>query len=112
MMLFLASLLSGAIGGMGIGGGVILIPVLTSLFSVAQKDAQFVNLIYFVPVAIFALVVHYRAGRLEIKKALFMALGGVAGAFLGADIASRIGVSVLKKLFGAFLFFIGIKQLR
>ena len=112
MMLMLSSLLSGIIGGMGIGGGVILIPVLTSFFGISQKEAQFINLIYFVPLALCALYVHIRAGRVEIKKALFMALGGVVGAFFGSEITSAISVKLLRKIFGVFLLFVGIDGLR
>ena len=112
MMLTLSSLLSGIVGGMGIGGGVILIPVLTNFFGVSQKNAQFINLIYFVPLALCALYVHIREGRVEMKKAIYMALGGIVGAFLGSEITSRISVSVLRKFFGAFLLFIGINGLR
>lgn len=112
MMLMLSSLLSGIIGGMGIGGGVILIPILTSFFGISQKEAQFINLIYFVPLALCALYVHIRAGRVEIKKALFMALGGVVGAFFGSEITSAISVKLLRKFFGVFLLFVGIDGLR
>ena len=111
-MLFVMSILSGAIGGMGIGGGVILIPVLTSFFDVAQKQAQFINLIYFVPVAVCALFVHKKSGNLEIKKALLMAVGGVIGALFGSSLASSIGIKLLRRLFGAFLFVIGLMQLK
>ncbi len=111
-MLFVMSILSGAIGGMGIGGGVVLIPVLTSFFDIAQKDAQFINLIYFVPVAVCALFVHKKSGSLEIKKALFMAIGGIAGALLGSSLASNIQIKLLRRLFGAFLFVIGLLQFK
>ncbi len=111
-MLFVMSVISGAIGGMGIGGGVVLIPVLTSFFHIAQKQAQFINLIYFVPVAICALFVHKKSGNLEIKKAFFMAIGGVIGALFGSSLASAIGIKLLRRLFGAFLFVIGLIQIR
>lgn len=112
MMLLISSILSGIIGGMGVGGGVILIPVLTTFFGISQKDAQFINLIYFVPLALCALYVHIKAGRVEIKKAIFMALGGVLGAFFGSEITSRISVPLLRKIFGIFLLFIGIDGFR
>ena len=111
MMLVVSALLSGIIGGMGVGG-VILIPVLTSFFDISQKDAQFINLIYFVPLAVCALYVHIKEGRVEIKKAVFMALGGVLGAFFGSEITSRISVTLLRKIFGVFLLFVGIDGFR
>ncbi len=110
-MLLIASILSGAVGAMGIGGGVILIPVLTSFFDIGQKNAQFINLIYFIPVSLCALAVHIKAGRVDFKKAVLMAAGGVAGALLGAWIAASIEVRFLRKLFGFFLLFVGLKQI-
>lgn len=110
--LVLASLFSGAIGGMGIGGGIVLIPVLTSFFEMTQKKAQYINLIYFVPVAICALWIHMRSGRVAWRKALFMALGGVLGAFFGSELTRILDGSLLKRFFGIFLFAVGIKQLR
>jgi len=112
VFLLAASIVSGGIGGMGIGGGIVLIPVLTTFFGIGQKDAQFVNLIYFVPVALSALWVHMRAGRVEWKKVIYMALGGVAGAFLGSALAGVIKTGLLKRLFGLFLFAVGIDQLK
>lgn len=106
------SIISGAIGGMGIGGGVILIPVLTAVFGIAQKQAQFVNLLYFVPVALCALFVHSRAGRVEWRKALYMAIGGVCGALVGTYLAKTIGDDILKRIFGVFLLVVGIRQFK
>ena len=110
MILFAVSLISGAIGGMGMGGGVMLIPVLTAFFDFSQKNAQFVNLIYFVPLSLFALFVHIKEGRIDIKKAVFMAIGGIFGALLGCELANAIEVKILKKLFGFFLLFVGITR--
>ncbi len=111
-MLFAASVVSGAIGGMGIGGGVVLIPVLTSFFDISQKNAQFMNLIYFVPLSLCALFVHIKAGRVDTKKALFMAAGGIAGALIGSELAARISVETLRKIFGFFLLFVGVTRFR
>ena len=112
MMLVLASIISGAIGGMGIGGGVILIPVLTGFFDISQKNAQFINLLYFVPVALCALIIHIRRGRVDMKRGIFMALGGILGAFPGTFAAQKISVEILRKLFGYFLFVIGVTRLK
>ena len=57
------------------------------------------------------MIIHKRNGNLELKKAVFMALGGVVGAFVGSGVACRINVKILRKLFGVFLLLIGISQL-
>ena len=112
LFLFAASLVSGAIGAMGIGGGIVLIPVLTGFFAVGQKDAQFINLVYFVPVAISALWVHVRSGRVLLKKTLIMIVPGVAGAFAGSALAGYIDAGLLRRFFGIFLFAVGVNTLR
>ena len=111
-MIFVFSLLSAIIGGMGIGGGVVLIPALTMFFDVAQRQAQYMNLIYFVPLSICALFVHKKEGNLEIKKAVFMAIGGSVGAIFGSYLAFWLKIKLLRRLFGAFLFVIGLMQLK
>ena len=54
---------SGIISGMGIGGGTILIPALLFLTEVNQQQAQGVNLIYFIPTAVMALITHRKNGH-------------------------------------------------
>ena len=71
---------SGIISGMGIGGGTILIPALLFLTEVNQQQAQGVNLIYFIPTAVVALITHRKNGTLDLKTAKPLALLGLAGA--------------------------------
>lgn len=108
----LAGLLSGVLAGMGMGGGTLLIPVLTLLLAVEQHAAQGVNMFAFLPAALLALWVHRKAGRLALKKCLPIMLAGVAGAALGAWGAALIQAGWLKKLFGAFLLCLGVYQWR
>lgn len=70
---------SGIISGMGIGGGTILIPALLFLTEVNQQQAQGVNLIYFIPTAVVALITHRKNGTLDLKTAKPLALLGLAG---------------------------------
>ena len=61
---------SGIISGMGIGGGTILIPALLFLTEVNQQQAQGVNLIYFIPTAVVALITHRKNGTLDLQSRL------------------------------------------
>ena len=65
MALIITGFLSGIIGGMGIGGGTILIPIMTIFLGFDQKTAQAVNLIYFIPTAITALTIHIKNKQIE-----------------------------------------------
>ena len=104
MILYLiAGVLFGTIGGMGMGGGIILIPTLTLLLDTPQHTAQAMNLAAFLPMSIFALITHIRHKRVDIRIALIMAAFGAAGAVFGALAANILDAAVLKKCFGGFL---------
>lgn len=111
MILFIIGLMSGIISGMGIGGGTILIPSLVLFTELNQKEAQGVNLIVFIPIAIVALIVHFKEGNIETKTSKWIILGGIFGAIIGSLFAMKIKPNSLKKYFGIFLLFIGIYEL-
>ena len=83
-LMIIAGLLSGIIAGMGMGGGTLLIPVLTLLLCVPQRGAQGVNMLAFLPAAVVALYIHHKSGRIDIKKSLPIIVGGILGALLGS----------------------------
>ena len=66
-ILFLAvvGVMAGVLGGMGMGGGAILIPLLTVFFKVDQISAQAINLVAFIPMAIVSLIIHVKNKRVE-----------------------------------------------
>ena len=111
MKLFIIGILSGIISGMGIGGGAVLIPSLVFFAALKQHQAQGVNLIVFIPVAIVALIVHIRDKNVDFKYAKWIILGGVIGAILGSILAIRIESDSLRRYFGIFLLFIGMYEL-
>ncbi|MBR3841778.1 MAG: sulfite exporter TauE/SafE family protein [Christensenellaceae bacterium] len=112
MMLFyiLAGIVFGLIGSMGLGGGVILIPILTLLFSLPQHAAQAANLITYLPMAAFALFLHGKNGQLRLKRILFMLPFGLLGGALGAYLAAITEADFLRKIFGGFLIFTALNQ--
>lgn len=106
----LAGFFSGVISGMGIGGGAILIPVLTMLLEISQQQAQCANLVYFIPTAIVALAVHIKNKSVDFKTAVPIACFGLIGAIAGAWIAVYTPADILRKIFAVFLFVVGINQ--
>ena len=71
----LIGFLSGIISGMGIGGGTILIPALLFLTDITQQQAQGINLIYFIPTALTALMTHQKqTGSLLLSNGLQVCL--------------------------------------
>jgi len=111
MLIFIVSILSGIISGMGIGGGTILIPGLIIIFNTSQHTAQSINLLIFIPTAIVALITHIKNKNVEVRLSIKLIAGGVIGAILGAILASYISSSLLRKLFAVFLFFMGIYEI-
>ncbi len=101
---------SGIISGMGIGGGAILIPALILLEHLTQQVAQGINLLYFLPTAAVSLIIHIKNKNVEIKTALIVGISGVLGAICGSLLAVRLSGGLLGKLFGIFLFGIGIYE--
>lgn len=109
--LFLVGLISGIISGMGIGGGVILIPALTLIFGFEQKIAQNINLLYFIPTAIIAIFVHSKNKTIE-KQGLFkIIIFGIIGAIFGSITAINLNGEILRKIFGWFLLIMGISEI-
>lgn len=92
---------------MGIGGGAILIPALVFIVGTKQHIAQSVNLISFIPVAVIALVIHFKNNNIHTGYALILILTGLAGAIIGSGLAVRMPGEILTKLFGIFLFIMG-----
>ena len=107
----LASFLSGLLGAMGIGGGSVLIIYLTTFLSLEQKNAQGINLLFFIATGIFALISNIKKGLVDKKLFLKLMPTAAAGMLLGFIILPRIATALLKKLFGGILLILGVKTL-
>ena len=110
MLLFLIGLLSGIIGGMGIGGGTILIPALILVVGLKQHMAQSVNLLSFIPTAIIALTILWKNKNIKWKLALHIILFGIVGAVIGSYLAVCLAPGSLRRIFGAFLLIMGVYE--
>lgn len=111
MFNFFVGILSGIISGMGIGGGVVLIPALVLINQISQQTAQGINLLYFIPTAIVSLIIHIKNKNIEVKTAMITASAGLIGGVIGAFSASLFENNLLKRLFGFFLFGMGILEI-
>ena len=87
MLLALTGLLASVLAGMGLGGGVLLIPALTLFFNISQKQAQLISLITYIPMALTALVINVRKKNIRLKNAWLFLPAGALGAVTGALIA-------------------------
>lgn len=100
----------GILGGMGMGGGTVLIPLLSIVCGVTQKTAQAVNLISFIPLAIVSLVIHIKNKLVKFDKILLIILPGVATCVLGCYLARGMSGDLLKRCFGGFLILLSVFQ--
>lgn len=107
----LAGVLSGALGAMGFGGGGILILYLTLYKNISQLTAQGINLIFFIPSAIFALILHSKNKLVEWKIALKFIAFGIIGLIIGYFIVSSIDENIIRKMFSIVLIVMGTKEL-
>ncbi len=107
----LAGLMSGIIGGMGLGGGAVLIIYLTVFKDVEQLHAQGINLLFFIPIALVAVIIYALKKQIKWSTTIPIASGGALGAMAGFFLTDFIGGNFTAKLFGGFLIFLGIKEI-
>ena len=107
----IAGAVSGVIAGMGMGGGTLLIPILSIFLNVEQRNAQGINLIVFVPMSIVALIIHCKNKLVDFKIGIPIMLSGVVASVGGSLLAMSISNGLLKKLFGYFLLLVGVWQI-
>ncbi len=106
-----AGLIGGVFGGMGMGGGTLLIPLLSIFYSVSQHTAQAINLISFIPMAVVALIIHLKNKLVDFKGILFVIIPGVLACVLGAYLAKALSADLLRRFFGGFLVALSVFQL-
>jgi uncharacterized membrane protein YfcA len=105
------SFVCGAISAMGIGGGAILLIYMTLIMNMGQVESQYINLIYFVPTAAVAIIVHFKNKLISLRAGVIAASFGIIGVAFGVYAATAIDPYWLRKLFGVLLLYIGVTQL-
>lgn len=103
--------IAGIVSGMGMGGGTILILLLTTFQGMEQHMAQATNLIFFIPTSLAAIAIHIKNKNIERKVVFFIILFGIVGATIGAIIANHIETQELKKYFSIFILIIALREI-
>lgn len=106
----LAGFVSGIFGGLGMGGGTLLIPILTIFLGFDQKMSQGINLLSFLVMAIFSIYIHYRNGYIVTKNLIWIIVPGVIFSVLGALSMSFLPSKILKMIFGVFLCILAVAE--
>lgn len=103
-------LVAGGLSGMfGIGGGLIIVPLLIVFFKMSQLQAQGTSLMVLLPpVGLLAAMQYYKNGHVQVQAAIWIAVGLFLGAFFGAKFATSANPLLIKKMYGVFLMLVGL----
>lgn len=97
-------------GFLGIGGVVILIPVLGLIFGLTQHQAQGTTLALMVPpIGLLAALKYYYEGNVNLRMAIFICLGFFFGGYIGAVLAHYIPDTILRRIFGLVMLFVSLR---
>lgn len=113
VLLTAIGLCAGILGGMvGLGGGIIIIPGLIMLLGMTQKGAQGTSVaIMLPPIGVLAAWNYYKAGYVNIKFALVIAVAFILGGWLGSKIAIALPDVVMKKIFAVIMIVVAVKMI-
>jgi uncharacterized protein len=107
--------LGGLLGGLlGVGGGFVLVPLQVLWTDTRQRHANANSLVAIIPIAMAALPIYYfrkGAPQIDLHVALFLVIGSVTGAYIGARLLSRIPDRPLKFAVAIVLAVVGVKEL-
>jgi len=109
----LLGLITGIFSGLiGIGGAIIIIPILVLLFGLSQHTAQGTTLALMVPpIGLLAAWTYYKDGFVDLKIAGLICLGFFVGGLVGARYATQIPEQVLRRIFGLVLLIASLKMI-
>jgi uncharacterized membrane protein YfcA len=111
-VLFGLGAISGLLGGlMGVGGGIVLVPLLVYALRDTQHQAQGTSLAFIIVTALVAVVPYLTHERLDIPLALLITAGAVPGVLLGARVAGRTQPHRLRLAFGVAILAAAVRML-
>ena len=113
LILLAVGLFAGFLSGLiGIGGGIVIVPVLVYMLQMNQKQDQGTPLFMFMlPIGVLGVYNYYREGQVDFRSALMMCATFVIGSYFGSKTALAIDTKVVKQIFGAMIILIGVKML-
>ena len=102
---------TGILSAWGVGGGTLLLLIMTLFLDVDPTLAQGINLLYFLPTAATGLFNHRKNGLLDTSAIKTAAPWGAAAAIAGAIIATTVDTAILRRPFGVYLIIMGLATL-
>lgn len=113
LLIFGLGLFGGVLSGLlGIGGGVVMVPLMVLVLGMAQHIAQGVSMLVIIPTALVAIWHFHKDKLVDYRMAALLAAGAVSGALISSNFVQYIPAADLKKLFGVFVIYTGIRMIR
>lgn len=112
IVLVLIGLVGGILSGaFGVGGGIVMVPMLTAFAGVDQRRASAISLLAILPTSIVGSLTYLAHGEVDVVAGVFIAVGAVVGSIIGSALLRRISLAVLRWLFVALLVVVAIRML-
>ncbi|MBP1573908.1 MAG: sulfite exporter TauE/SafE family protein [Oscillospiraceae bacterium] len=103
--------LSGLTASMGLGGGMVLLVYLTGILSLSQIEAQGINLVFFLPIALISLIIHSKSHLIDWRVISPALISGAVSAASVSFLVRFIDTDLLRKCFAVLIIVVGIKEL-
>lgn len=110
MLEIIFGLIAGIVTGLGMGGGTILILLLSLFMDMEQHVAQATNLVFFIPTSLATIMINLKQKNVNLKVATIISFFGIIGAMIGAVISENITSEKLRKYFAIFILFIAFHE--
>tara|TARA_B100001248_G_scaffold235875_1_gene198900 strand:+ start:11290 stop:11658 length:369 start_codon:yes stop_codon:yes gene_type:complete len=113
LLLILIGLLSGFLSGLvGVGGGIIMVPLLIMVVGLTQFQAQGTAIFTMLPpIGILAAINYYKAGHVNWEYAILIAVTFVVGGYLGSNLSLSLSPSLVRRVFGIVMLITALKLL-
>ena len=113
LLLLAIGIVTGIMAGMlGIGGALIMVPALVFIMGFSQYLAQGTSLaVMLPPIGIIAAYNYWKAGQVNLKFAIILAVAFIIGSYFGSKFALTLPQPVLKKIFGILLLAVAARML-
>lgn len=110
MLKIVFGIIAGIVTGLGMGGGTILILLLSVFMGLEQHIAQATNLVFFIPTSIAAILTNLKQKNVDLKLAINISFFGIIGAIIGSILSNNISSENLRKYFAIFILIIALHE--
>jgi uncharacterized membrane protein YfcA len=113
LILMVIGLLAGTVSGfIGVGGGIVVVPMLIFFLGLTQHQAQGTSLALMLPpIGVLAAYNYYKTGNLNVGYAIVIAMFFVLGGYVGSKLSLRLSPSVVKFVFGLLLLYVSARMI-